>query len=100
MEGSLHGRPIAKQGTELGPLCSPVPCLSNQTRAFLLELPGLRPTARDCPDGGQGGHCCDHSPCCSRGARLRSLRPPHAPTALAAKGPGAANLLMVNCETP
>jgi hypothetical protein len=25
---------------------------------------------------------------------------PHAPTALASKGPGAASLLMVDCETP
>jgi hypothetical protein len=38
--------------------------------------------------------------CHLQAARSHSLRPPHAPTALASKGPGAASLLMVDCETP
>src|SRR5262249_28175579 len=40
------------------------------------------------------------APCCSQAARSCSLRLPHAPTALASKGPGAASLLTVDCETP
>src|SRR5215813_12578037 len=35
--------------------------------------------------------------CHLQAARSHSLRPPHAPTALASKGPGAASLLMVDC---
>src|SRR6516165_7175 len=38
--------------------------------------------------------------CHLQAARSHPHRPPHAPTALASKGPGAASLLMVDCETP